>query len=126
MKEKLRNLLDKTYTPYSKFPVAAIAEMNDGTLFSGVNIENASYGATMCAERVAVFKAVSEGYSKGDFKKLHLISNTGKEIFPCFSCRQVMSEFFKGDEVLVNYFGEETRSYEIDTLLPFKFTSEDL
>ena len=70
MREKLTELLKNSYSPYSKFPVAAIVVMKDGREFSGVNVENASYGATICAERSAIVSAISHGYKKGDFKEL--------------------------------------------------------
>ena len=71
MKEKLIKLLDNAYAPYSNFHVAAIVELKDGTQVSGVNVENASYGATICAERNAITTAISMGYKKGDFKKIY-------------------------------------------------------
>ena len=68
MKEKLLELHKNSYVPISNFPVSCICVMKDGKLIGGVNIENASFGATVCAERVAIFKAISNGYKKGEFK----------------------------------------------------------
>ena len=79
MKEKLVSLLENSYSPYSKFRVSAIAVMNDGREFPGVNVENASYGASICAERSAILSAISNGYKKHDFKELYNIDNLIKE-----------------------------------------------
>ena len=68
MKEKLIKLLDNSHSPYSKYRVSAIVTMKDGKEFSGVNVENASFGATICAERNAILNAITNGYGKGDFK----------------------------------------------------------
>ena len=78
MKEKLINLLNNSYSPYSKFQVAAIVVMKDGKEFSGVNVENTSFGATICAERSAIVSAISNGYKKGDFKELYVMCNSKK------------------------------------------------
>ena len=69
MKDKLKELLKNSYSPYSKFRVSSIVIMKDGTEFGGVNVENASYGATICAERNAILQAIAHGYKKGDFEK---------------------------------------------------------
>ena len=73
MEESLKRLLKNSYSPYSGFRVASICVMKDGKSFGGVNVENASYGATVCAERIAIFNAISAGYKKGDFKELHIM-----------------------------------------------------
>ena len=79
MREELEKLLSRSYSPYSNYPVAAMVTMVDGRNFYGVNIENASYGATVCAERVAIFNAVLAGYQRGDFKiSAKLKSSVGK------------------------------------------------
>ena len=78
MKEELIKLLDKAYAPYSKFQVGAIIEMNDGKFIPGVNVENASYGATICAERNAITTAISMGYKKGDFKNIYVMVSGSK------------------------------------------------
>ena len=74
MVDKLRVLLKRSYSPYSYFRVSAVLVAKDGKEFYGVNVENASYGATICSERNAIFSAVTHGYTKGDFEKLYLIS----------------------------------------------------
>ena len=80
MREKLVNLLNNSYSPYSKFRVAAIVVMKDGKEFNGVNVENASYGAAICAERVAITSAVANGYKKGDFDTLYAMNPNGETI----------------------------------------------
>ena len=83
------------YVPYSHFPVSAILVTKSGQLYSGVNIENASFGLTNCAERTAIFKAISEGVR--DFSEIIIYGETEKPISPCGACRQVMAEFFDKD-----------------------------
>lgn len=127
MKDKLLELLNKAYAPYSNFRVSAILETTDGKIYTGVNIENASYGATVCAERVAIFKAVSDGYRKGDFKKLHVMVDSSKISSCCFICRQVFSEFFNNDTEIILYNNKgEYKTYTKEELCPLPFDSEDL
>jgi len=97
MKEELIKLLDKAYAPYSNFHVSAIIEMNDGKFIPGVNVENASYGATICAERNALYTAIAEGYKKGDIKEIHIMSKTEDDCFPCFICRHAISDLCDKD-----------------------------
>lgn len=127
MKTKLLELLEKSYAPYSKFRVSAIVVTKDDKCYSGVNIENASYGATVCAERVAIFKAVSNGYKKGDFKKLYVMVDSDKISSCCFMCRQVITEFFNEDAtvILMNKLGEE-KVLKVSTLCPYPFDENDL
>lgn len=125
MRERLEELLLSAYAPYSDFKVAAIVEMNDGTTFTGVNIENLSFSATICAERVAIFSAINHGYRKGDFKVIHLMAKKENNIMPCFVCRQVMSEFFTGEEFLYTYAVDgAVTTHQINELLPYAFKSE--
>ena len=127
MKEKLLELLNKSYAPYSNFRVSAIIETTDNNIYTGVNIENASYGATVCAERVAIFKAVSEGYRKGDFKRLHVMVDSPKISSCCFMCRQVISEFFNNNTEIILYNNKgEYKTYTKEELCPLPFNSEDL
>ena len=127
MKDKLLELLNKSYAPYSKFRVSAIVETTDNNIYTGVNIENASYGASVCAERVAIFKAVSEGYRKGDFKRLHVMVDSPKISSCCFMCRQVISEFFNNNTEIILYNNKgEYKTYTKEELCPLPFDSEDL
>lgn len=107
------------YVPYSKFQVGAALLTEDGKVFTGCNIENASYGATNCAERTAMFKAVSEGYKT--FTKIAVVSNTKKFTYPCGICRQVMAEFMY-DAVMI-FDDEEKGIVEVPMtgILPYKF-----
>lgn len=82
----------KAYTPYSKFKVGAALLANDGTVFHGCNVENASYGLCNCAERTAFFSAVAHGYRPGDFASIAVVGDTDAPIAPCGACRQVMLE----------------------------------
>lgn len=127
MREELIKLLDKAYAPYSKFKVAAIIETADGKYIPGVNVENASYGAAICAERNAVTTAVAMGYRKGDFKKIYIMVSGEKLSMPCFICRQVIVEFFDKDSeiVLISKNGEEER-HTVSELCPYPFDETDL
>ena len=127
MKDELIKLLDKAYAPYSKFHVAAIIEMNDGKYIPGVNVENASYGATICAERNAITTAISMGYKKGDFKRIYIMVSGEKLSTPCFMCRQVMSEFFNKDsEIILMGKNGETEKHLVSELCPYPFDENDL
>lgn len=127
MKDKLLNLLNNSYSPYSKFRVACIAVMNDNSEYTGINVENASYGASICAERVAITKAISEGYKKNDFKELHVMCDSDKISSCCFICRQVISEFFDSNSkiILYNNLGD-TKEYSVSSLCPVPFNEDDL
>lgn len=115
-----------SYSPYSNFRVGAAVLMGSGKVYQGVNIENASYGATNCAERTAVFKAVSEGERK--IVAVAITSDSDKLTFPCGICRQVIAEF--GDEdtriICANKNGE-FKVFKLAQLLPnaFVFASEN-
>lgn len=113
-----------SYSPYSKFRVGAALLSVDGKVFTGCNIENASFGGTNCAERTALFKAISEGYN--NFTKIAVISDSEKYIVPCGICRQVLSEFSLDMEVIM---AKKDGEYTIKTLrdlMPLAFTSDDL
>lgn len=127
MKDKLLELQKNSYAPYSNFHVSAIVVMNDGVEFRGVNVENASYGATICAERSAIVSAISAGYKKGDFKELNVMVSSGEVGMPCFICRQVISEFFDKDAT-VRCFATtgEYKEYTVEEICPYPFGSEDL
>lgn len=118
--ERARWAMNNSYVPYSKFPVGACAISNDGKLITGSNIENASYGLTMCAERVALFKAYSEGIT--NIKALAVVGNTLEPISPCGACRQVISEL-AGDVILYlsNKNASKIKKVTIDELLPYRF-----
>lgn len=127
MEESLRRLLRNSYSPYSNFKVSAICLMKDGKTFGGVNVENASYGATICAERVAITSAIANGYTKGDFSKLYVMCDTSKVASSCFMCRQVINEFFDKDSEIILYSNDgEKEVYTVRELCPYPFGSSDL
>lgn len=126
MKQGLIQLLSKSYAPYSNYKVAAAVITNDGKVFGGVNVENASYGATICAERNAISNAVAKGYRKGDLKELYVMVESAKLAFPCFLCRQTISEFFDMDDDLILMNKNETKKYKMGEIIVHPFTSEDL
>ena len=126
MREKLTELLKNSYSPYSKFPVAAIVVMKDCREFSGVNVENASYGATICAERSAIVSAISHGYKKGDFKELYIMVNTEKVSTCCFLCRQVMTELFDKDVKITCMSQTEEKVFTVNDFCPYPFDEGDL
>ena len=115
------------YAPYSNFNVGAVLECKDGNIFYGANVENASYGLSMCAERNAIFEAVIKGYRKEDFVKLCLITDSKSIASPCGACRQVISEFFSKDTpiILATTSGERLIT-NIGELLPYSFDEENL
>ncbi|MBP3919985.1 MAG: cytidine deaminase [Bacilli bacterium] len=127
MREKLVNLLNNSYSPYSKFQVASIVVMKDGSEFNGVNVENASYGACICAERVAITSAVAAGYKKGDFKELYVMCNNDKIGNSCMLCRQVIIEFFDYDcDVIAMNPSGLVSVHKVSELCPYPFDEEDL
>lgn len=111
----------KAYVPYSHFPIGAVLVAKDGQIFTGVNIENASFGLTNCGERTAIFKAVSEGSL--EFSELIVYGETEKPISPCGACRQVMAEFFDQD-LIVTLVAKDKSTVEMTVreLLPYSFT----
>ena len=102
--------------------------MKDGNKFRGVNVENASFGATVCAERIAIFNAITAGYKKGDFKELHIMClDSNKISTSCFMCRQVISELFDKDVTVTLYNNKgETKEYKVSELCPYPFDEDDL
>ena len=123
---KAQDMLKMAYVPYSHFPVGAALECVDGTVFTGCNVENAAYGPSNCAERTAVFKAVSEGYRQ--FRRIAIAADTEKFCAPCGVCRQVLSEFdpqLTMEVILVNNRGE-TMELTLKDLLPYSFGSDNL
>ena len=98
--ERAFAMLDRSYAPYSHFPVGAALECADGTVFTGCNVENAAYGSTICAERTAVVKAVSEGH-RDDFVRIAIVGNSADYCWPCGACRQFLFEFAPDLECLI-------------------------
>ena len=125
--EKLRKLQQNAYAPYSNLQVAAILVMKDGDEYVGVNVENASYGGTICAERSAFVSAVSQA-GHGGYAALHLLGGKSESFcMPCGFCRQVISELVSGDFDIVVYNSKgATQIYSIDELLPHSFSKQAL
>lgn len=116
---------EKSYSPYSNFKVGASVMGESGKIYSGCNIENAAYSPTICAERVAIFKAISNG--EREIKKIALIGSTDSFTYPCGVCRQVMTEFASDDfEIIVAKNIEEYMSYSLDDLMPNSFRVRDM
>ena len=128
MVETACDAMKKAYAPYSGFKVGAALLCDDGTVFTGCNIENASFTPTVCAERVAFFSAVRDGHRK--FSKIAIVGGHGGTLssfaFPCGVCRQVMREFCGGDFVLVFFDGKEIKECTLDEMMPFSFTPANL
>ena len=123
--DEINLLLEKAYVPYSKFPVAALLIDNSGKKHKGVNVENASFGLTLCAERNAITTAVTENMKK--IKVLVVTGKTPEPISPCGACRQVIREFSDNDTVII--LANKDKKYKItslEKLLPYSFGPEDL
>ena len=117
--QKAVEMQNFAYVPYSHFPVGAALECSDGTVFTGCNVENAAYGSTICAERTAIVKAVSEGHR--DFVRIAIAGNSEDFCVPCGSCRQVMMEFAPEMEVICLNAAGESKSFALRELLPYGF-----
>lgn len=119
--QKAREALENAYCPYSGYHVGAAILTADGKIYTGCNIENGSYGATNCAERTAVFKAVSEG--EREFTAMAIFAEEGSAPpFPCGICRQVLSEFCSPDMPIIIFDGEKSvYNTSLEELLPFAF-----
>lgn len=125
LKEAAAKALEHVYAPYSKFRVAAVAQGESGKYYTGCNIENTSYGATCCAERVAIFKGVSEGEKR--FKQL-IVWTPDAEGYasPCGICRQVIAEFFEPDAriLMLDRTRDSAKVMSVEELLPHSFYLE--
>jgi cytidine deaminase len=108
-----------SYSPYSRFKVGAAVECTDGSVFTGCNIENSAFGATMCAEAAAIASAVSAGLR--NFKRIAIISEGSAYCFPCGACRQLLNEFSPEIEVLCARADGRYVSYPLTALLPMAF-----
>ena len=112
---------ENAYVPYSHFPIGTVLVTAEEKIYTGVNVENASFGLTNCGERTAIFKAVSEG--ERSFKELIIYGQTEKPVSPCGACRQVMAEFFEPDlPVTLVAKDKSTVVMTVGELLPYSFT----
>lgn len=116
-------VMNNAYAPYSKFRVGAAVQTADGSIFKGCNVENASYGLTCCAERNAIFAAVTAG--KTDIVALCVVADTAEPVAPCGACRQVMREFYINKLFLANCAGQKME-VTLEELLPYSFGPESL
>jgi cytidine deaminase len=114
---------EKAYSPYSNFKVGAAVMTPSGKIYSGCNVENVSYGLTNCAERTAIYKAVSEG--EHSFIALAVVADTEGPVAPCGACRQVIAEFGIEQIILGNIKGH-TKILSLEEILPYAFTKNDL
>lgn len=116
--------LDRSYAPYSNFPVGAALEGSDGVVYTGCNVENAAYGSCICAERTALVKAVSEGCRS--FRRLAVVGNSADYCWPCGSCRQMLYEFAPDLEILAANKDHQFVKYTLRQLLPCGFGPDTL
>lgn len=126
MKEKLTKLLENSCSKYYHYPVAAILECKDGQLFNGVNIETSSPQAGTCAERAALYSAMSNGYKKADFKAIHLMAKSGKKLYPCFICRQALNDICDKKMPIIIYSNEAIETTTVEELCVKAFSDGDL
>jgi len=123
--EEAKKARDKAYAPYSKFSVGAALLASNGLVYHGCNIENAAYSLCNCAERTALFKALSDG--EREFLMLAVVADTVRPVPPCGACRQVISELCPQDMpiILTNLSGK-IQQFTVEELLPAAFSAEDL
>lgn len=130
MDNKLKELAiqakDNSYSPYSRFRVGAALQLADGTYIQGSNVENASFGATNCAERSAIFAAYSQGYKKEDIVALAVTSDMEEPVPPCSICRQVMGELLTENCDIYMIGTNKIIEVKINDLVPYRFTESEL
>lgn len=122
--QQAKNASSKAYAPYSKFSVGAALITEDGSIFTGCNVENASYGLTLCAERSAMSLMVANGYRK--FDAIAIYAKAGTDCYPCGACRQWLYEFGKEAQVIVEDKEHNPKTISVQELLPNAFGPEDL
>jgi cytidine deaminase len=117
--EAARQAREKARAPYSKFKVGSALLAGDGRIFTGCNIESSSYGLTICSERVALFKALSEG--AGKFTRIAIVADTDELTAPCGACRQVMWDFCGDIEIILVNLGSQSKTTRLSKLFPEPF-----
>lgn len=127
MIDNLKELLNNSHTPYYNYRVAAIVVTNDNKTFEGVNVETSSPAAGICAERNAIYSAISKGYKKGDFKELHVMVDSEEGAEPCFICRQALVDFTDEDMKVYLYTRNNLdKELTVKELTPFPFNEGDM
>lgn len=128
MNDRLRELLENSCSSVYGYYVASIVKCKDGSLFEGVNVETSSPASGICAERNALFNAVTAGYGKGDIDCIYIMNKTDNECYPCFVCRQALIDFCDLDTKIItyNYGGTKKGEVLVRDLCPYPFGDEDL
>lgn len=127
MVEELKKLHANAYTPITHFAVSAIVKTKDGKIYKGVNVEDASTRAGVCAERNAIYSAIADGVKKGEFEEIHVMVSSGKIGSPCFVCRQMINEVFSRSAKVYCYStAGEVKVYTVEELCPYPFDESDL
>lgn len=127
MYEQALQARKNSYSPYSKFKVGAAILLDNDNIIVGTNIENSSFGLTSCAERNALFSAISQGYKKENIKALLVVANTDAPCSPCGACRQVISELMNQEsDVILTNTKNDIKIFKVKELLPFSFSKDDL
>lgn len=127
MFEKLNQVIENSSSKYYNYPVAAILECSDGSLWLGVNVETSSPASGICAERCAMFSAIANGYKKDDFKRIYLLNKTKNIITPCFICRQALVDYCNSDLEIISFNNiGESKTYILNDLTPNSFREDDL
>ena len=122
--QKAMEAQKRSHAPYSRFHVGAALEDESGKIFLGCNVENSNYSESLCAERVAVVKMVSEGSKR--VKRIAVITSSDEPCFPCGSCLQVLQEFGSPQVLAMDAQGEQFKELKFDALLPYRFSGEQL
>lgn len=122
--EMAKKAMENAYSPYSNFKVGAALLSKDGQVFLGCNVENASYGATICAERTAITKAVSDGVQ--DFVKIAVVASSEHFASPCGICRQVLFEFMPNGSIVLEDKEKGIKEFSLMELLPLGFGGKDI
>lgn len=127
MVQELKSLLNSAYTPISNFKVASIVVTKDGKYYKGVNVEDASLRAGVCAERNALFAAITDGLKKGMVESIHVMVGSGSISTPCFVCRQMLVELCDDDTLVRCYSTDGNyKDYLVRDLCPDAFDEDDL